>query len=478
MNNKQETNTFFQGLEKGINNIGKSTNNFYNNLLSKFRLSISFRISINYFLRLFISLITVVIVYCIGIAIIYGLYLGEKNEITVEAVRNIIELNDEEQLDLEIIHELRDVELIVFEDDNIIYDSLERVRSYRLENTYFAWDNENKEAFFGYQYNYLDETLKEYDVIIIHCLNPLISILSKILLLIIIVDLIRCVQIATGGKKAHKKVFQPIEEMTEIATRTSGNNLGERINIAGTKNELKDLARTINGMMDRLEMSYNNQRQFVSDASHELRTPISVIQGYANLLNRWGKDDKEILEESIEAIKNEAENMKDLVEKLLFLTRHDKKTLKIEKEVFEVRPLVEEMVKETRMITEGVNIIEELKSDCRIYGDSLSIKQAVRIFIDNSKKYNINNNDITIGCKIENEYCVLYVKDKGVGISKDDLAKIFERFYRADEARSDNNSHGLGLAIAKLIVQAHEGKIKVSSKLEEGSTFAIYIKRI
>ena len=153
------------------------------------------------------------------------------------------------------------------------------------------------------------------------------------------------------GQHGIEKLLQPLRSMSATANRLTVNNLhSERLNVAGTKNELRELAGTMNAMLDRLECSYESQKQFVSDASHELRTPIAVIQGYANLLARWGKEDKEILDESIDAIMKEANSMKELVEKLLFLSRHDKKTLYLNRARFNMGHTVEEMVKETRMV--------------------------------------------------------------------------------------------------------------------------------
>jgi signal transduction histidine kinase len=158
--------------------------------------------------------------------------------------------------------------------------------------------------------------------------------------------------------------------MSAQANRLTVNNLkSERLNVEGTKNELKDLANVINAMLDRIETSYESQKQFVSDASHELRTPIAVIQGYINMLNRWGSSNPEVLAESIEAIQNESKSMQDLVEKLLFLSRHDKKTLKLTKKRFNMRRLIEDMVKETKLVAANRVISNPVMEDVIVYGD-------------------------------------------------------------------------------------------------------------
>ena len=125
-------------------------------------------------------------------------------------------------------------------------------------------------------------------------------------------DLWRIISFLRHKDRLDKSVLRPIRDITDMAATLSASNLSNRINIAGTKNELKDLAMVINSMLDRIERSYNSQKQFVSDASHELRTPIAVIQGYVNMLNRWGKDDKTVLEEGITAIAQETESISGL----------------------------------------------------------------------------------------------------------------------------------------------------------------------
>ena len=258
------------------------------------------------------------------------------------------------------------------------------------------------------------------------------------------------------------------------------NNLhSERLNVEGMKNELKDLAVVFNDMLDRLETSYDSQKQFVSDASHELRTPIAVVQGYANMLKRWGSKDEEILEESIEAIQNEAKAMQDLVEKLLFLSRHDKKTLKLEKKHFNMRPVVEEMVKETKLVA-GDRIVEcPCLEDVDVYGDKQSLKQAMRVFIDNAIKYTKEGDKIIISCQNVRGSCVISIEDTGIGMTKKDVDNIFQRFYRSDQVRNQKiEGHGLGLSIAKLIIMAHTGRIKIRSQYTKGTSFTVTLPRV
>jgi two-component system sensor histidine kinase ArlS len=281
------------------------------------------------------------------------------------------------------------------------------------------------------------------------------------------------------GKRSDVKLFEPVRIMSAQANRLTVNNLNsERLNVEGTKNELKDLANVINAMLDRIETSYESQKQFVSDASHELRTPIAVIQGYANLLNRWGTTNEEVLHESIEAIQNEARSMQDLVEKLLFLSRHDKKTLKLTKKRFNMRRLVEDMVKETKLVAINRVISSPALEDVIVYGDKQALKQAIRIFIDNAVKYTRDGDEISISCRKVNEDCVITVQDTGIGMTRKDIDHIFDRFYRSDYVRNQNISgHGLGLSLAKLIILAHTGKIKVRSQFKKGSSFIITLPK-
>ncbi len=291
---------------------------------------------------------------------------------------------------------------------------------------------------------------------------------------LICLDLYRVAHFLRRKYRLNKAVLKPISEMTEAAAALSANNLSNRINIAGTKNELKDLAAVINGMLDRIETSYNSQKQFVSDASHELRTPIAVIQGYASMLERWGKTDKEVLDEGITAIAQETASMKELVERLLFLARHDKKTLMLEMEVFNPTEIISAVHRDAKLLSTAHEFAIDPLEHGSVRGDKGMLRQLMRILVDNAIKYTPPGGKITLGLQNNGLECVMSVTDTGPGISAEELPRIFDRFYRSDKARkAQSGGHGLGLSIARIIVVAHGGKMTVRSKENVGTTFLV-----
>ena len=445
-------------------------------LLSKFRFSIAFRITMNY-AKLFllygvIFLFTFSLIYLFEHGYRYEAIIenymhnlegnGVIDEDEVTFLRNLgyeVEVQNEQGVNLysNISFPLEDRQLIF----QRVYYSTKYSNNILMVRHYETLVIDQEEYTYIFQYNLTDEY------------NQLMSLLWKVALLYVIF----CVIITQRGKKENVRILEPIEEMSQLATSLNVNNLGsERINVAGTQNELRDLAVLINEMLDRIELSYESQKQFVSDASHELRTPIAVIQGYGNMLKRWGAKDEEVLAESIEAINNEAKSMQDLVEKLLFLSRHDKKTLKLDKKRFHMAPVIEDMVKETKLVAKNRIILSPIIQDVIVYGDAQALKQAIRVFIDNAIKYTKEGDEITITCENHNGDCVITVADTGIGMNKKDMDHIFQRFYRSDTVRNKNISgHGLGLSLAKLIILAHVGRIKVRSQFTVGTSFIVTI---
>lgn len=300
--------------------------------------------------------------------------------------------------------------------------------------------------------------------------KPFLVSLGILAFFLLIVSLFFLVLLPALGFKLSKNMLSPIKIMTQDAKEISLLNLNKRLDVSASQDELKDLSVTFNEMLDRLQTSYEKQYQFISDASHELRTPISVIQGYANLLSRWGKEDKETLDESVEAIKNESQSMKDLIEKLLFIARTENKHQPLEKTIFNIDELFNEIIKDYKIFDSTHYFQIEGKRNISIYADRKLIKQAVRIFIDNAVNYTEKDGTILLKSYIDNNKLYLLIKDNGIGISETDLPKIFDRFYRADTSRDKKSGgSGLGLGIAKIILDLHNGKIKVFSKINEGT---------
>jgi two-component system, OmpR family, sensor histidine kinase ArlS len=276
-----------------------------------------------------------------------------------------------------------------------------------------------------------------------------------------------------SGSVISKKMLRPIADITTTAQSISFQDLNSRIEVNGPKDELTTLAQTFNEMIDRLRHSFEQQNQFVSNASHELRTPISVIQGYINLLDRWGKDDKAILEESISVIKNETANMAELIEKLLFLARSDQGEHYLAKDRFSFRDLVDEVLKETRVITTNHEILHEHNEEVSIYGDRKMLKQMLRAIIDNSIKFTPQGS-ITINSIKQGDQALVTVEDTGIGIPETEIPQIFNRFYQVDKARVKTQSgSGLGLAIVKWIVDVHQGSLLVESEVGKGTKISV-----
>lgn len=292
-----------------------------------------------------------------------------------------------------------------------------------------------------------------------------------------------------------RKTLKPLDEIAETASRLSNmtfdeekvQNLEEAISkispitsnekIHTGDSELQGLEESINNLLDRMRESYRQQARFVSDASHELRTPISVIQGYANMLDRWGKEDEKILNESIVAIKSEAENMKNLVEQLLFLARGINGKTQLNCKEFFLNDMMNEVFEESKMIDENHIYKYEENEKIKIYGDEALLKQTARILIENAVKYTDKGELIKfkIG-KNEKEEVYFYIQDSGIGMNEKDVSHIFERFFRADTARDrKTGGTGLGLSIAKWIIDKHGGYFGVLSREEIGTRITVFL---
>ena len=238
--------------------------------------------------------------------------------------------------------------------------------------------------------------------------------------------------------------------------------------------DLQGLETAINGMLSRMHAAYRQQAQFVSDASHELRTPIAVIQGYVKMLDRWGKDDEKVLEESIAAIKAETEHMKTLVEQLLFLARGDSGRQQLSPEPMDLSALMAEVLDEYRMIDPAHEWRQGSMTPAPVSADPALIKQAARILVDNAVRYTPEGGSIRLSAGTVDGRAFFEVQDGGIGIAEEDVPRIFDRFFRADPARARaSGGTGLGLSIARWIVERHDGHFEVLSRQELGTRIRV-----
>ena len=248
--------------------------------------------------------------------------------------------------------------------------------------------------------------------------------------------------------------------------------------------DLRSIEGAVNGLLRQMQEAKLQQRRFVNDASHELRTPIAVIQGYVNMLDRWGKTDERVLDESIEALKLESDHMQELVEQLLFLARGDSGRNTLQRTQLNLAGVVQEVWEESVMIDEThvyrctVSDADAARARFLVNGDLAMIKQSMRIIVQNAEKYSPNGSAITLSVTADAGHVGYIVQDEGIGMSQKDAAHAFERFYRADGARNETNEgSGLGLSIAKWIVDAHGGTIDVLSREGVGTRFTVMLPR-
>ncbi|WP_315004640.1 ATP-binding protein [uncultured Selenomonas sp.] len=284
-----------------------------------------------------------------------------------------------------------------------------------------------------------------------------------------------------AGHFISRRILTPIRAITRTAGSIEVERLGQRLTIPRARDELSELARTFNRMLERLQEGFVQQQRFVSDASHELRTPLTVILGYSDMLSRWGREDKDILEEGITAIRSEAENMQQLIEKLLFLARADQKRQVVRKEAVLLTEILADTMEKMQMVTSSHKVTLDRNDEAVVSADPVLLRQLFRVFLENSRKYTPAGGHIRASSILAEDGKSVTVKlsDDGIGIAPEHQAHIFERFYRVDSSRTkETGGSGLGLSIARWIAEQHGIRIAVKSAEGEGTTITLTIPTI
>lgn len=284
-----------------------------------------------------------------------------------------------------------------------------------------------------------------------------------------------------GGYWITKKAFRPVEEMNRTVKEIrEGKDLSKRIDLSGAKDEIHELADTFNGMFERLETAFENEKQFTADASHELRTPTSVIISQAEYALTQLNHPAEV-KESLEAILRQSTKMSELINQLLQLARTNQHHASIMYETFDISELAEIVAEEMSEIGEKSNISVEtdIQPGLKIEADQTLLMRLLINLMMNGIAYNRENGFVKIKLYEEDNQIIGQISDNGIGIDQKEQEKIWERFYRIDAARTSTTSGnaGLGLSMAKWIVDMHQGTITVESQLGKGSLFEFRIPK-
>lgn len=442
---------------------------------------ISYRLTIIYAMLFFVALAMVNVATLFSINYYINQNATQQIKMVEAAIANEVKtLNDIPNIDLKNLAQIAEnVDINLIYNDKSIYNTGEQYELPKASNDSIEIPKKGESGENKIMYMQSVRILQDNNKIKIQIVKDMdnegdyIHALAGIMLLIDIFVFIGAIIV---GYVISKKALSPIDKITSQAKQISGSDLSARIHIDGPDDELKRLSDTFNDLISRIQLSYEKQNRFTLDASHELATPLAVIQGYADVLERWGKDDRNVLDESIASIKVEIKNMTGLLDTLLFLSKADSEIYKIERTKFLLNDLIMELVKESNLVNDKHKIQCEAFPQFQLEADRRLIKQMLRAIVDNSIKYSPEGSAIDISYTMSNKNAIIEISDKGIGIPKDELAHIFDRFYRVDKARTRSiGGMGLGLSLVKWIADIHQATIQVESEVGKGTTVQISI---
>lgn len=319
-----------------------------------------------------------------------------------------------------------------------------------------------------------------YLLVILHLLHAQNETLETIRLTFTWMILVGLLLAGTGGYFLARKSLAPVIAMGAHARRIGAQNLHERLPVLNANDELGQLATTFNDLLDRLDQSFDRQRRFIADASHELRTPLAILRGEAEVaMSQRGRKAEDYLE-SLSILHEETSRLTRIVEDLFTLTRADSGQYLLSPEDLYLEEVVADCAHSARTLAREKNIelTVDASSECLLRGDAGLLRRMILNLLDNAIKYTAEGGRVDIACISTNAGCEVHVKDTGAGIPRELQTRIFERFFRADPARSRSGLEGgagLGLSIALWIAEAHHGRLVLVHSDAAGSHFAVYL---
>ncbi|MFJ7736573.1 ATP-binding protein [Lysinibacillus sp. NPDC097287] len=310
---------------------------------------------------------------------------------------------------------------------------------------------------------------------VVHPLTKYQSLMNYLLTAMLIAGLGALLLSASIGYYLANYLMKPLQELRTSMKTVMDKGFNEPIQLSYTSHdEIGDLLKMYNAMMNELQISFTQQQQFIADASHELRTPIQAIEGHLSLLKRWGKNDPEILEESIDTSLTEIVRMRKMIEELLELARREEKS---EDSQANVEDVIEDVVADMEQLYPTARITVSKSGDIGpIFMTENALRQIVRNIIENAIRYCEKTPEVKIQIEKDGELASIQIEDNGIGIAEENLPYIFDRFYRVDEARNRQiGGTGLGLSITKMLIGKYNSSIEVKSEKNIGTVFFVKI---
>lgn len=320
-----------------------------------------------------------------------------------------------------------------------------------------------------------------WTVIVLRSLHPQKEMLEDVVSTFAWIIPIGLLLAGAGGYFLARKSLAPVVGMASQAGRIGAENLHERLVVQNPRDEMGHLALSFNNLLDRLNQSFERQRRFMADASHELRTPVAILRGEAEVALARPDRPSDEYRESLTVLRDESQRLTQIVEDLFTLARADAGQYPLTPQDFYLEELVADCLRTTRTLAlaKQISVSADSAAELPIYADESLIRRMLLNLLDNAIKYTPQGGKVSVSCTLSNnEYC-LSVSDTGRGIPENMQKRIFERFFRVDEARSrgENNGTGagLGLSIARWIAEAHHGRLELTRSDSTGSTFTAFL---
>jgi len=306
-------------------------------------------------------------------------------------------------------------------------------------------------------------------------LKPMYFVLNRLKAALSIFLPLAILFVITSGVFLTKKALRPVDNMTSVMQQITSKNLNQTIELPEANDEIKRLAETFNIMLIRLNQAFFSQQQLIQDVSHELKTPLTALKGEQEVaLNRKrsAEEYESVLLVNLESINR----MSQLVENLLALARIENKDSVLKTESINLADTIKQILSSMKPLADQKKISLHFSSNVQVFiqADTNQVNRVISNIVDNAIKYTSNNGEVNIELSKENDFTKIVISDTGIGITNDELPRIFDRFYRVDKSRS-SPGFGLGLSIAKSIVDAHKGKIEVDSLPNKGTTVTVFL---